>query len=265
MAELFPTTGESPSVLHLNGTGYVATVEPVTDVPSTTLSITCWVRAVSSSGGRRGGTVVSYVAPDASPGEYEILLHDLRRLSLLVHGSYVSASARYDGPSGGDLGGIRTAIDVASDGGWHHVAVAWRSVDGKMEAFLDGARVFDGGPYKVGAELSTGGTLVLGQAQSIDCALIEDTGSGNTSTSDSTGCDEMLSGSEGPGGLEAEVQHLRLWSKFVTADEVAQQMHEPFEGNSIGQVRDTLLRNHKIQPAVHPLLNQKFLYWKYVP
>lgn len=238
-AELFPTTGESPSVLHLNGTDYVATVEPVTDFPTTTLSITCWVRAVSSSGGQRGGTVVSYVAPDASPGEYDILLHDLNGLSLLVHGRYVSASARYDGPSGGDLGGIRTGIDVASDGAWHHVAVAWRSVDGKMEAFVDGARVFDGGPYKVGAELNTGGTLVLGQAQSIYCAFAEDAGTGgvgNISTPNSTECDEMLSGRDGPGGLEAEVQHLRLWSKFVTADEVAQQMQEPFEGNSIGQV-----------------------------
>ena len=232
LAELFPTTGESPAVVHLNSTGYVTTVDPVTDFPSQTFSITFWIRAVSTSGGRGGGTVVSYVAPEASPNDSEILLHNLNGLSLIVHGKYVTAADRYDGPSGGDLGGINTGIDVARDGAWHHVAVAWRSADGRVDAFLDGARVFDGGPYKTGSVLPAGGRLVLGQAQSSDCV----SGDGSSSTSSLSEC-EIVSGLEGPGGLEAEVQHLRLWSKFVTADEVAQQMHEPFQGNSVGQVR----------------------------
>lgn len=236
LAERFPTTGKSPSVLHLNGTGYVVTVVPVTDFPSTALSTSFWVRAISSSGGEGGGTVVSYAAPDANTHEAELLLHNLNGLTLLVHGKYVAASERYDGPTGGDLGGIKTGIDVARDGGWHHVAVAWRSADGKVDAFVDGARVFDGGPYKTGAELTAGGRLVLGQAQSRTCSSAVDAGAVNVSTSDTSACDVLLSGSDGPGGLEAQVQHLRLWSKFLTADEVAQLMHEPFEGNSVGQV-----------------------------
>lgn len=231
LAELFPKTGESPSVVQLNSTGYVTTVDPVTDFPSQTASISFWIRAISTSGGRGGGTVVSYVDPDASPIDSEILLHNLNGLSLIVHGKYVSAADRYDGPSGGDLGGINTGIDVARDGAWHHVAVAWRSADGRVDAFLDGARVFDGGPYKTGAVLPAGGRLVLGQAQSRDCVSAND----SSSTSGPSEC-EVVSGQEGPGGLEAEVQHLRLWSKFVTADEVAQQMHDPFRGNSVGQV-----------------------------
>lgn len=231
LAELFPKTGESPSVVQLNSTGYVTTVDPVTDFPSQTVSISFWIRAISTSGGRGGGTVVSYVDPDASPIDSEILLHNLNGLSLIVHGKYVSAADRYDGPSGGDLGGINTGIDVARDGAWHHVAVAWRSADGRVDAFLDGARVFDGGPYKTGAVLPAGGRLVLGQAQSRDCVSAND----SSSTSGPSEC-EVVSGQEGPGGLEAEVQHLRLWSKFVTADEVAQQMHDPFRGNSVGQV-----------------------------
>lgn len=180
--------------------------------------------------------MVSYVGPNSSPSDFEVLLHNLNGLNLLVHGKFVSAADRYDGPSGGDLGGIRTGIDVARDGAWHHVTVAWRSADGRVDAFYDGARVFDGGPYKTGATLSTGGRLVLGQAQSSDCTSDQDVVTVNVSTSDPIEC-EVVSGSTGPGGLEAEVQHLRLWSKFVTADEVAQQMHEPFEGNTVGQVR----------------------------
>ena len=102
---------------------------------------------------------------------------------------------------------------------------------------MDGARVFDGGPYKTGAELAAGGNLVLGQAQS-DCASVGDVNVGNAPSSTSTACG-LMSGNVGPGGLVADVQHLRVWSKFVTADEVAQQMQEPFEGNSVGQVRLT--------------------------
>lgn len=234
---MFPATGVSPSVLRLNGAGYVATVADVTDFPSTVFSVGLWIRATSSSGGDGGGVVLSYAAPDSSVGDFEILVHDLRGLRLLVHAKYVTAFQRYDGPSGGDLAGIRTGINVARDGAWHHVAVAWRSADGKVDAYLDGARVFDGGPYKSGAELSAGGKLVLGQPSASACVLSNSAfDSVGELTTESTGCDPPLRNS-GPGGLEADVQHLRVWSKYVTADEVAQQMQEPFEGNSIGQVK----------------------------
>lgn len=235
LAELFPTTGESPSVLRLDGTGFVATVAEVTDFPTFAISISVWVRASSSSGGNGGGALLSYASPDSTPGDAEILLHDLCGLRLLVHGTYVIASHRYDDPGAGDLSGIRTGINVARDGAWHHVAVAWRSVDGKVDAFLDGARVFDGGPYKTGAHLTAGGRVMLGQSPASEC-LLSEAGMEAGSTSTATAC-YALAGGGGLGGLEADVQHLRIWSKYVTADEVAQQMQEPFEGNSVRQVK----------------------------
>lgn len=179
---------------------------------------------------------MSYAVPDASPGETELLLHNLNSLTLLVHGNFVPASKRYDGLTGGDLGGIRTGINLARDEKWHHVGVAWRSSDGRVEAYLDGARVFDGGPYKTSAELPVGGRFILGQSQSGKC--LGDVGDiiWNCSTVTLRAC-EVFSGDYGPGGLEAQVQRLRLWSKFITANEVAQQMKDPFQGNSIGQVR----------------------------
>lgn len=237
LAGLLSTTGESPSVLRLTGTGYVATVEPVTDFPSTTLSMSFWVRATSTSGGTGGGTVLSYSSPDADRDDTELLLHNLNGLSLLLQGKFVSADERYDGPSGGNLDGIRTRADVARDGAWHHAAVAWRSSDGRVAAFVDGARVFDGGPYKTGVELRAGGKIVVGQRQSEDeCALRASEGDWNTTVWNTGTCGKM-SEREGPGGLEADIQHVRIWSKFLTADEVTQQMQEPFEGNSVGQVR----------------------------
>lgn len=242
LAQLFPDTGESPSVLRLDGTGYVATPAAVTNFPSAVFSITLWVRAASPLRSNGDGVVLSYTVPydnTRDPGDSELLLHDLNDLRLLVHGKYVNALDRYDGPGGGDLSGIRTGINVARDEAWHHVAVAWRSADGKVDAYLDGARVFDGGPYKSGAKLVAEGKLTLGQPSTNECTALSnatsDTLTAGEPTEESTTCDMSIVNVL-PGGLMADVQHLRIWSKFVTADEVAQQMHEPFDGNSIGQV-----------------------------
>lgn len=238
MAELFPDTDERPSVLELGGNGHVATKEPVSDFPTAAFSATFWVRSLSTpAAGGSDEVVLSYALPDASPAEFDILLHDLRSLRLLVHGAYVSASERYDGPSGGDLSGITLGVDVARDKAWHHVAISWRSSDGRVEAFLDGARSFSGGPYKTGSRLSAGGSLVLGRARATACdasraGLLE---FDQASPLSSIGC--APSGGDGRlRGLAAQVQHLRLWSKFLSPGEVAEQMHQPFRGNSVGQV-----------------------------
>lgn len=257
LAQLFPNTDGSPSVLRLDGTGYVATPAAVTNFPSTVFSITLWVRAIFPLRRNGDGVVLSYAAPYGNTrdsGDSEILLHNLSELRLLVHGKYVNALDRYDGPGGGDLSGIRTGINVARDEAWHHVAVAWRSADGKVDAYLDGARVFDGGPYKLGAELVPEGKFVLGQPSTNDCTALSYAASNTLDagepTEESTTCDaSVVSG--GPGGLVADVQHLRIWSKYVTADEVAQQMHEPFDGNSIGQV-GTRARPHAVLVRAGP-------------
>ncbi|CAM9132571.1 unnamed protein product [Choristocarpus tenellus] len=242
LAELFTSTGHSPSVLQLNGSGYVATKSSVTDFPSTALSISFWLRTVSNSSLSRSNisasTILSYKFQRGSPHSYEILIHSPEALSLLVHSDYVTAEDRYDGPGGGDLQGIFTGISVA-DGTWHHVAVAWRSADGRVAAYLDGARVFSGGPYKAGVKLMAGGQLILGQAQDDNVCQIVEEDSTDESNGSTISCDLDTTARNprgGPKGLVADLQHLRVWSKFLTADEVSQQMHVPFKGNSIGLI-----------------------------
>lgn len=224
-------------MLQLDGDGYVYTPEPLSDFPSTGLSVSFWVRSTSSDAGI-GAVVLSYTAPDASAGDSEFLLHSLQDLRLLVHGAYVSASERYDGPSGGNLDGIKLGIDITQDQAWHHVSVTWRSADGGVTAFLDGVRVFKGGPYKTGARLMPRGTLILGQPHASICAAHGDTHEypgpnsplAATKRGSSSGGDGRLT------GLVGEIQHLRLWSIVISTNEVAQQMHQPFVGNSVGQV-----------------------------
>ncbi|CAM9252504.1 unnamed protein product, partial [Discosporangium mesarthrocarpum] len=236
-AEKFPQLGHSPSVLRLDGSGFVITRYPVTDFPSSEFSVSLWLRTFADSSD--GGTILSYTVPGGSPWGYEVLLHNPQSLSLLVHDVYVPAEDRYDGPEGGDLQGLLTGVNVA-DGAWHHIAVAWRAADGRVNAYADGAKIFSGGPYKTGALLSAGGRLVLGQAQNdgIETCVAAASPSGTEADIAKFNCGfGSLDGMrDGPTGLKADVQNLRLWSKFFTADEVSQQMHTPFQGNSIGQI-----------------------------
>ena len=52
-----------------------------------------------------------------------------------------------------------------NDGEWHFIAVVWRSAGGELVVFNDGVKVFAGGPYRPGIELSSKGAIVLGNLQ----------------------------------------------------------------------------------------------------
>jgi hypothetical protein len=49
-------------------------------------------------------------------------------------------------------------------GTWHHVAVTWRSEDGRVELYKNGTRLYQGAAAS-GYSLASGGSLVLGQEQ----------------------------------------------------------------------------------------------------
>ncbi|CAN0034001.1 unnamed protein product, partial [Phaeothamnion confervicola] len=172
----YAESGAAPAVLRLSASGFVAAAGPIANFPSTEITVSLWIRAdihtaasesaSSTNGGGNGAPILSYAFPGALADEYELLLHRPECLTLLLQQKLVSAAARYDGAGGGDLDGYAAGADVTSGGdgsGWHHVAVAWRAADGRVAAYIDGARVFDGGPYRVGAALRPGGSLVLGQ------------------------------------------------------------------------------------------------------
>ena len=161
-AESDPFVGRSPSVLAMNGEGYLATT--VSGFPTTEASFVAWVRTTTTE---KATSIFSYVTKE---GLHEFLLYDPESLSLMIHDQIVEAGTRYDGVEGGDRRGFRTGVSIA-DGAWHHIAVNWRSADGHVELYVDGIRRFQGSGYKTGKVLADGGTAVLGNMQSAPCVF----------------------------------------------------------------------------------------------
>ena len=184
-----PATGEPSTVLQLDGNGYVVSLQPMVEEFGDSFTISLWVRGSSMSSAPEG-TLFSYATNhsdiSAEKGYHEILLSNHKDLSLLIKDRVVMAPNRYDGQAGGDRRGIKLGVHL-NDDEWHFVVVTWRSADGRVICFLDGAKVFEGGPYKVGEKLEGGGSLMVGMAQDgpckydgssllASCALMEDTG-----------------------------------------------------------------------------------------
>ena len=118
----------------------LVSLAPVGAFPSTEFTIEVWV---NSTGDTDGG-LVSYAIPQT---DNEIYLDDPSSLDLMVAGT-----------------GIETEQDIV-DGEWHHLAVTWRSSDGRYRFFLDGEPGASGDGLATGATLGGGGTLVVGQDQ----------------------------------------------------------------------------------------------------
>ena len=165
------TTGEPATVLQLDGSGYVVSYVPFIDSFTDTLTIGLWVRG-SSLPSSPEGTIWSYAVGGSENiddrGYHEVLLSNHKDLSLLIRDRVVDAESRFDGSIGGDRRGIKLGVNLADDE-WHFVVVSWRSIDGRVLCFLDGANVFDGGPYRAGEVIRQGGSHILGMTQDGPC------------------------------------------------------------------------------------------------
>jgi len=214
-----PETGESNGVLSLTSSASVVAWEPLTDFPSTELSFSMWIK---SSELGQGGTLASYALPGTDSLVYELLVYDHRSISFMLDCQVIPAELRYDGFQNVDRVGLKTGINVA-DSQWHHIAITWRSSDGRVNAYLDGVREYEGGPYKQGSVLQSGGSFVVGQMLDTACKWEH---SGQVPT-----C-AFFDGK----GLVASIQNVKLWAKELTGDEVFEEMQWPFPGSSISLV-----------------------------
>lgn len=166
------TTGEPSTVLSLDGTGYIAGIVPFDNSFTNEFTIAMWVRASALSTVSEDAVLYSYAVGGGGgnvQGFHEVLLSNPKDLSLMVRDRVVPSEDRYDGVSGGDRRGLKLGINVADDQ-WHHVAVSWRSVDGHVKAWVDGALTFEGSAYKTGELVAVGGSSVLGMGQDGGCS-----------------------------------------------------------------------------------------------
>ncbi|GMI12530.1 hypothetical protein TrVE_jg62 [Triparma verrucosa] len=213
-------TGEPSTVLQLDGNGYVVSYVPFTDSFTDKLTIGLWVRA-SSLASAPTGTIWSYaVGGDENTeggGFHEVLLSNHRDLSLLIRDRVVGAGERYDGSEGGDRRGIKLGINLADDY-WHFVVVSWRSSDGRVVSFLDGAEVFNGGPYRVGELVRTGGSGMLGMSQDGPCSFTADGALNACALEKNT-------------GFIGQMQNLHLMRAFVGQEDAGQMMQIPSQAS----------------------------------
>jgi hypothetical protein len=106
-------------------------------------------------------------------------------------------------------------VNLADDS-WHFVVVTWRSTDGRVLCFVDGAKVFDGGPYKSGEVIRTRGSTLVGMAQDGPCQY--------TSEGLLSSC-ELKENS----GFIGQLQNVIVSKVFATQEIAASMMRVPVE------------------------------------
>ena len=244
--------GNGAAVLALSGdTAHVAAAAPLVDgddanggaaaFPSDELTISMWVRFPSSEAASASTVdtaslaLVSYEVANAAEPYHELLLSSPRDLTLSLR-SPIGRGLRLGGLDLVSLttGGAATKDDDSSygskGGAWHHLAVAWRSIDGRVVAWLDGARVFVGGPYRAQTTLRAGGALVVGGAQAAGTPC---RGAGGVAVANAA-C--VTTGTALGGGAlgGVELQNVRVWSRALfESEDVAAELRWPFAPASL--------------------------------
>lgn len=123
------------------GTDDYMIVNPVHGFPSQEISVSFWMKA--PAGTTRSGTPFSYAAGGHNN---EFLIYNYDSFAIYV--------AELNKPTGVS----------AVDGEWHHIVVTWRSSDGRVLLYKDGALAYQD-HLASGETIAPDGVLVLGQEQ----------------------------------------------------------------------------------------------------
>jgi hypothetical protein len=172
-------------------------------------TISLWVR--TSHHHTNTKTVLSYVTPgNANGAGYQelALVLDPTSANVLIHGEVNEAGE----------GTLRTGLTF-DDGEWHFVAFTWRSADGRVQAFKDGALSYLAGGYRTGVTLASGGSLMAGQLQASACS----TGSNGAA----------LCSYSGGFGFDGELQNVRVWGRELSNTELLHGLQWPFAGSQV--------------------------------
>jgi len=213
-----PKTGRSSGVLALDGNSYASSSRAVEEWPTDVITVSFWVRAPTSAS--TTGTLLSYVDParqyDSSSGDNSGLAIPFQSFALVD-----PTNVRVLINTHTSNMGLRTGVNVA-DGEWHFLSFTWRSADGQVQAYKDGALLFQGGPFRTGVKLPQGGSVMLGQMQSAACA--------DASSSAAPLCHPADAAQY---GFTGELQNMRVWGRLLSNKELLHGMHWPFTGSQL--------------------------------
>lgn len=139
-----PTTqspGKLAKAISCDGNNHVLLADPFVVMPTHALTVTFWIQTSNTS---KAGTPLSYAVTGA---DNEFLIYDYRNLRI------------YRGTDSTGATGV-----ALNDGFWHHVAVTWRSSDGRVVIYKDGVQAYQGA-IGGGSPIAAGGSLALCQEQ----------------------------------------------------------------------------------------------------
>jgi hypothetical protein len=156
-------------------------------MPASELTVEFWMR---SADGASAGTPLSY----AADGLEALAISDYRDFAITV-------------------GGQSTATGLAAnDGRWHHIAVTWRSSDGRVSVYLDSLDTPILAPVAAGYSLPSGGSLVFGQRSPLGNVL-------------------------DPGGaFLGELDEIRIWDRTLDLSEIQARLYSTLRGDEAGLV-----------------------------
>lgn len=127
-----------PYAVSFDSTDDYVIKNPVSNFPTTEITAEFWIKT-SDTGNKHP---ISYAS---SKGDNDFLLNDLGQ-GVLIGGTTCSTGVTYN------------------DGNWHHVGITWKSSNGSIKVYKDGAQAYSG-THQQGYSLGTGGSLVLAQDQ----------------------------------------------------------------------------------------------------
>merc|ERR1712134_109893 len=237
-AEIGDGEGFGTGVLQLNNNGAVASTASISEFPDKELTVSLWIRSVTSlpQVSDKKQVIFSYevaaVKGEASYGSHEFYINvgasKTDDVEVMIRGK--NSPNRVMSES--------TGVFV-NDGEWHFIAVAWRSAGGELVVFSDGVKVFAGGPYRPDIELSSKGAIVLGNLQQTNepCVI-------GASEKIARRC-KFAQNSQFTGQL----QNVRIWSKYRSQRQIHLGMQWPFTALRLGLVmywRFTDNHNHSV-------------------
>ena len=181
----------SNGALELDGQDDHVILNPMGDFPTTEITAEFWMK---SSDDARRGTPMSYAS---TQHDNDFLIYDYKNFAPYVAG--VSTGA--------------TGVS-ANDGEWHHIALTWKSSDGELKFYKDGALEYTHSePIAAGEVFASNGAFVLGQEQD--------------SIGGSFDRDQAFAGA---------IDEVRIWNVARSGDSISKDMSRKLTGDEQGLV-----------------------------
>jgi cysteine-rich repeat protein len=203
--------------------------------PSDELTVEFWMLSTDTC---RKGTPFSYATGSYGHGDNSFLIFDYNDFGVSI--------MEDEGSFSDHTSGIAT-----TDGKWTHVAVTWRSYDGRTTLYINGREVWTVWRGR-GQHIPSGGTLILGREQDVEGGGF-DSGRGAVGPVDKES--NLEYGAQDFFGL---IDEMRIWKKARTQEQIAVAMRSKVEES--GKKRKGRGGN---SPSINPSDPDLVAYWTF--